>query len=60
MQNIIDVTNHIIKYSQVYNFDAEITDLVKEEALELCLEHGEEFVFNYIENYLGLASREIS
>ena len=60
MQNIIDVTNHIIKYSQVYNFDAEITDLVKEEALELCSKHGEEFVFNYIENYLSLASRKIS
>jgi len=31
-----------------------VTDLVREEALQLCLVHGEEFVINYIENYLNL------
>ena len=52
MQNIIDVSNHILKYSQVYTLQAPVTNLVREEALQLCLKHGEEFVINYIENYL--------
>jgi hypothetical protein len=60
MQDIIDVTNHIIKYSQVYNFDAEMTDLVKEEVLDLCSKHGEDFIFRYIESYLSLASGKVS
>jgi len=54
MQNIIDVSNHILKYSQVYTLQAPVTDLVREEALQLCLRHGEDFVINYIENYLTL------
>ena len=54
MQNIIDVSNHILKYSQVYTLQAPVTNLVRDEALQLCLRHGEEFVVNYIENYLTL------
>ena len=54
MKNVIDVSNHILKYSQVYTLQAPVTDLVREEALQLCLVHGEEFVINYIENYLNL------
>ena len=58
MQNIIDVSNHILKYSQVYTFEAPVTDLVKEEALQLCLKHGEEFVIMFIENYLKTITEE--
>ena len=54
MQNIIDVSNHILKYSQVYTLQAPVTNLVRDEALQLCLRLGEEFVVNYIENYLTL------
>ena len=54
MQNIFDVSNHILKYSQVYTLQAPVTNLVRDEALQLCLRHGEEFVVNYIENYLTL------
>ena len=54
MQNVIDVSNQILKYSQVYTLQAPVTDLVREEALQLCLRHGEDFVINYIENYLTL------
>ena len=54
MQNIIDGSNHILKYSQVYTLQVPVTNLVREEALQLCLRHGEEFVINYIENYLTL------
>ena len=54
MQNIIDVSNHILKFSQVYTLQAPVTNLVLDEALQLCLRHGEEFVINYIENYLTL------
>ena len=59
MQNVIDVSNHILKYSQVYTFEAPVTDLVKEEALQLCLKHGEEFVIVFIENYLQLMMEEL-
>ena len=59
MQNVIDVSNHILKYSQVYTFEAPVTDLVKEEALQLCLKHGEEFVILFIENYLNLMMEEL-
>ena len=54
MQNINDESNQILKYSQVYTLQAPVTNLVREEALQLCLRHGEEFVINYIENYLTL------
>ena len=54
MQNIIDVSNHILKYTQVYTLQAPVTNLVRVEALQFCLRHGEEFVINYIENYLTL------
>ena len=54
MQNIIYVSNHILKYSQVYTLQAPVTNLVRDEALQLCLRLGEEFVVNYIENYLTL------
>jgi hypothetical protein len=59
MQNVIDVSNHILKYSQVYTFEEPVTDLVKEEALQLCLKHGEEFVILFIENYLNLMMEEL-
>ena len=59
MQNVIDVSNHILKYSQVYTFEAPVTDLVKEEALQLCLKYGEEFVIVFIENYLQLMMEEL-
>ena len=36
-----------------------MTDLVKEEALQLCLKHGEEFVILFIENYLNLMMEEL-
>ena len=58
MQNVIDVSNHILKYSQVYTLEAAVTDLVKEEALQLCLKHGEEFVIMFIENYLKQMTEE--
>ena len=54
MKYVIDVSNHILKYSQVYTLQAPVTYLVREEALQLCLRHGEDFVINYIENYLTL------
>ena len=58
MQNVIDVSNHILKYSQVYTLDQPVTNLVREEALMLCLKHGEEFIITFIENYLQLAYEE--
>jgi hypothetical protein len=38
--------------------DQPVTNLVREEALLLCLKHGEEFVITFIENYLQLAYEE--
>jgi hypothetical protein len=60
MQNVIDVSNHILKYSQVYLCETDCTDLVRDEALELCYKYGEDFVLTFIENYLKLLSEEIT
>lgn len=60
MKNIIDVSNHILKYSQVYLCETECTDLVRDEALQLCLEHGEEFVVTFIETYLDTIVKEMT
>ena len=60
MKNVIDVSNHILKYSQVYLCQTECTELVRDEALELCYKHGEDFVLKFIENYLKLLSEEIT
>jgi hypothetical protein len=59
MQNIIDVSNHILKYSDIYMLDKPVTLEAKEEALELCLIYGDEFVITYIENYLNQAMKEL-
>ena len=59
IQNIIDVSNHILKYSDIYMLDKPVTLEAKEEALELCLKYGDEFVINYIENYLNQAMKEL-
>ena len=60
MKDVIDVSNHILKYSQVYLCQTECTELVRDEALELCHKHGEDFVLTFIENYLKLLSEEIT
>ena len=54
MKNLIEVSNHIMRYSQVYHLDAPVTPLVIEEVQDLCQKYGEEFVSTYIENYLSL------
>lgn len=60
MKDVIDVSNHILKYSQVYLCQTECTELVRDEALELCYKYGEDFVLTFIENYLKLLSEEIT
>ena len=59
MKNLIEVSNHIMRYSQVYHLDAPVTPLIIEEVQELCGKYGEEFVSTYIENYLNLASGKV-
>ncbi len=60
MQNIIDVSNHILKYSEIYLCREECTDEARDEALDLCLKYGDVFVLQFIENYLKLLSEEIT
>lgn len=57
MKNIIDVSNHIMLYSNIYCEGEEVTEECLEAALNLILEHGEDFVFNFVKNYLNLEER---
>jgi len=44
-------------YSNVYCEGEEVTEECLEAALNLILEHGEDFVFNFVKNYLNLEER---
>jgi len=58
MKDVIDVCNHILKYSETYAFRLPPTLELQEEALDLCLIHGEKFVIMFIENYLKTITEE--
>tara|TARA_B110000858_G_scaffold190696_1_gene239021 strand:+ start:477 stop:674 length:198 start_codon:yes stop_codon:yes gene_type:complete len=59
MQNIIDVSNHVLKYSQVYLMDEPAGESVQEEALQLLLKHGE-YVLSFLEIYLAVCKEELN
>ena len=59
MQNVSEVCNHLLKHTDIYMLDKPITLEAKEEALELCLIHGDEFVITFIENYLHQSMEEL-
>lgn len=58
MQSVIDIVNHISKYAKVYHFYEPVSHEVRADALDLCLKYGEEYVINFIENYINLAIEE--
>ena len=59
MQNVIDVCIHLLKHTDIYMLDKPITLEAREEALDLCLVHGDEFVITFIENYLHQSIEEL-
>lgn len=59
MQNLIDVSNHVLKYSQVYLMDEPAGESVQEEALQLLLKHGQ-YVLSFLEVYLEVCKEELN
>ena len=59
MPNIIAVSNHVLKYSQVYLMDEPAGESVQEEALQLLLKHGE-YVLSFLEIYLAVCKEELN
>ena len=57
MQHIIDLSNHIMIYSDVYYEGSEVTQDLKEDISCLIGMYGESFCFNFIKNYLTLEER---
>lgn len=57
MQNLIDVSNHIMIYSDVYCDGADASEDLKEDMYALIGMYGEDFCFNFIKNYLTLEER---
>lgn len=59
MKNLIDMSNHILKFSPAYLGEAEVDNTLMEEALALCLIHGDEFCINFTRIYLDVQRDEI-
>tara|TARA_R100000935_G_scaffold42670_1_gene64656 strand:- start:1019 stop:1213 length:195 start_codon:yes stop_codon:yes gene_type:complete len=59
MRNLIEVSNHILSHSECYLGEEEVTDSMREEALELCLKHGDAFVLDFTRVYLDVQREEI-
>lgn len=60
MRNIIDLCNHILLYSDVYYEGEEVTDDIRNAALNLCMKHGDDFCIGFIGNYLQVSREEYS
>lgn len=59
MQNLIDICNHILSHPDVYYEGHDPSLDVQEEALNLCLRHGERFCITFVRNYLQVHSEEV-
>lgn len=53
MQNLIDISNHILCHSAIYCGYEEINDEMQEEAVGLLLRHGD-FVKDFVKIYLDV------
>jgi hypothetical protein len=58
MQNIIDMSNHILRFSRCYFETGIVTTVVREDALRLCLKHGDEFCIGFVSTYLKVQGEE--
>jgi hypothetical protein len=58
MQNIIDMSNHILGFSECYFETGIVTPVVREDALRLCLKHGDEFCIRFVSIYLEVQNQE--
>ncbi len=59
MKNLIDMSNHILKFSSAYLGEEDVSDGLMEEALALCLMHGDDFCINFTRVYLEVQRDEI-
>jgi len=60
MRDMIDLCNHILLYTDVYYEGEDVTDDVREDALNLCMKYGDDFCIGFIENYLQVSKEEYS
>ena len=60
MQNVIDMCNHILYYSNIYCGFEEPSDEMKAHARNLMLEYGEDFTVNFVRVYLQIQTEALN
>jgi len=58
VQNIIDMCNHILGFSECYFETGIVTPVVREDALRLCQKHGDDFCIRFVSVYLDVQNQE--